>query len=512
MALPLALAALTCVVLTLQPAPGGPDGPAPSAIPGAGLPTADRLQALNGRPCPGSAFTCISIQVPLDHFTPGSPLIPVTFAVLPAAGQRRGLMVYATGGPGTAGTAYADSYTGGMPDSIPGHFDIAFFDQRGTGRSGGLHCPGAMTTYRRVRADIFSPAGETLLVQAARSFALDCTGQWPSLPGTAPATRYADYFGTRQAVEDLESFRRLMGVETFYLYGESYGTQIAQTYAAAHRDRLEGLILDGPVDLTLPVDDYLSIQTRAFNDVLVMTLEACNLDPGCAADMMGDALQVYDSLARSLNDPASTEAALSLVDLEFTAINLLYSEGDRTDFLRALAAANRGDFEPLTALFSALASPDPGFSEAAYFAVECNDYNYFSGTPDERARAYLREGDQVERDVPRLASAFYGDLPCVYWPIRPDSESRPAPLLAPGLPTLVLAATADPATPYSNATSIFEHLDDGYLITQTGGPHVIFGWGEPCPDDIVAAFLVEGRPPDRRQITCPGTVIAPYGP
>ena len=34
------------------------------------------------------------------------------------------------------------------------------------------------------------------------------------------------------------------------LYGESYGTELAQAYAAAHPDRLSALILDGAVDLT----------------------------------------------------------------------------------------------------------------------------------------------------------------------------------------------------------------------------------------------------------------------
>ena len=59
------------------------------------------------------------------------------------------------------------------------------------------------------------------------------------------------YLGTQQAVEDLERFRQIMQDDKLWLYGESYGTQYAQTYAAAHGDHLAGLILDGTVDLTL---------------------------------------------------------------------------------------------------------------------------------------------------------------------------------------------------------------------------------------------------------------------
>ena len=58
-------------------------------------------------------------------------------------------------------------------------------------------------------------------------------------------------YATRQVVEDLDVFRRWLGVETLHLYGESYGTQYVQTYAAAHPDQVAALLVDGPVDLTL---------------------------------------------------------------------------------------------------------------------------------------------------------------------------------------------------------------------------------------------------------------------
>ena len=64
------------------------------------------------------------------------------------------------------------------------------------------------------------------------------------------------YVGTDQAVEDLEAFRVAVGSPRVWLYGESYGTQYAQEYAAAHGAALEGLLLDGTVDLTLSGPDY----------------------------------------------------------------------------------------------------------------------------------------------------------------------------------------------------------------------------------------------------------------
>ena len=56
--------------------------------------TQDLLDALGGVPCfDWSIFTCVTIEVPLDHFNPADTrTIPVTFAVLPASGARKGML------------------------------------------------------------------------------------------------------------------------------------------------------------------------------------------------------------------------------------------------------------------------------------------------------------------------------------------------------------------------------------------------------------------------------------
>src|SRR5688572_9311720 len=67
------------------------------------------LEELGGAPCfEWSYFTCVTIDVPLNHFDPNDTrTIPVVFAVLPASGERKGMFVVATGGPGTSGVLSA---------------------------------------------------------------------------------------------------------------------------------------------------------------------------------------------------------------------------------------------------------------------------------------------------------------------------------------------------------------------------------------------------------------------
>ena len=485
------------------------------------------LARLGGYPCPDSDFTCGKLSIPLDHFAPaGGKTIEVVFAVLPATGERKGMFVTANGGPGASGLMTADSYTSTFDPSIPEHFDIIFFDQRGVGASGGLQCAQAAADYYLTEANTAAPEGEAALTVAAQTFAQDCVSEMGN-PEILP------YMGTSQAIEDLESFRQAMGDDKFWLYGESYGTQFAQTYAAAHPDHLAGLILDGTVDLTLSGTDFLVEQAAAFDNTLRMTLQACNDDPACADEMGEDAVAVYENLAARLRAspkpfdfplPSGGVAQREFIlgNLETAASGYLYSEGARMIFLRALAAyARNGDLAPMARVFYDALSldpetlavvPDPSYSDGVYYSVECQDYVYFSGTPAERAEAYLRAGDPVDASLVHFSSIFYGDFPCVFWPTERQELTRPLYLRAEGIPTLVLGATADPATPLANGISVYQHLADGYMVTEEGGPHVIFNWGSSssCPDALVTAFLVNGKLPDQRETTCYGVVTRAY--
>ena len=486
------------------------------------------LQIPAGEPCPyDSLFTCVTIEVPLDHFNPADTrTIPVVFAILPASDDRKGMFVVVTGGPGTSGVLLADYYSSEYDPSIFEAFDIVFFDQRGMGLSGGLTCPQAAATYYQQDSRGETPVQEAALKQSASTFSADCVNEL-SNPDLLP------YLGTRQAVEDLEYFRQLIGDNKLWLYGESYGTQYAQTYARVHGNHLAGLILDGTVDLTSNGFESYVTNAQAYNDTLVATLSACKDDPFCKKDMKGNAIRTYDNLASRLQRrPISFQFPLprgkfaprefTFDNLEFVAANQLYSEGDRMIFNRALAAyASNDDIIPLARLLyidlgldpqTLEVVPAPSWSDAISYGVVCQDYGFPGNSPGEKAENYLGAGNLVEASIPRLVSTFYEALPCAYWPNAPSDLTRPDYLRAEGIPTLVLGATVDPATPVRDGINVYQHLADGYLITKKGGPHVIFAWGNECPDALVTDFLVNDIVPDQRETVCEGSVADDYVP
>lgn len=493
----------------------------------AGPTTADRLKAMGGILCPDSAFTCVTIQVPLDHFNSSDTRkIDVKFAVLPASGTRKGIFVTATGGPGTAGISYADSYTSYFLPELPQAFDIVFFDQRGVGLSGGLDCYKATAKFYQsdFRAD--SARREDKLRTAAKTYADECDAEMGH-PDILP------YLSTEQAVEDLEQFRAMMGDDKFWLYGESYGTQYAQTYAHAHPDHLGGMILDGTVDLTPDGVSYYALAAQGFSDALVGSLEQCKASENCAADFGGNPLGAYDKLAAQLKagylkyafpmpDGTKVNRRYKYADLSATAEDQMYGEGGRMMFVRALAAYKRdGDIVPLARLLylnlgvdEATLEPsyDPSWSDAYYYGVECQDYGYYTGTGEKRADQYVAQAKPVELSGLRLTGLMWGDLPCVYWRDSSQNTTRPPHWNAPGVPTLVLNALADPITPMTSARPVYENLDDAYLVTQRGGPHVIFGRGRMCIDTLVTDFLVHDMRPAQRETECPGRTMSRYIP
>lgn len=482
---------------------------------------------MKSAPCPESRFTCITLSVPRDHADPAGPHWDVVYAIQRAKGPRLGTFVTITGGPGTSGISSADDYTDAFDPSIAEHFDIVFLDQRGVGLSHPIQCPSATATYYADTADPSDPAQSAAVGRAASTYVTACMRESGADPADLP------FYATTQASEDLEAFLDYLGADRVDLYGESYGTQYVQTFAAAHPDRIKALFLDGPVDLVPGAIAYYTEGARAFEDTLLQTLAACRTTAACRLDTSGgDPLAAYDALAAKLaagpitylfpNDAGRfTPRHLTATDLENAAEGYAYSPFDRSQFLRDLSAASKGDYVPLARAAldaiavdpeSLLAIPDPTYSDAMYYATECQDYAFYPelGSTDARLNGWLDAGEAAGVNDLRLGATFYGDLPCLYWPAQPKADPRPAAILDPPYPTFVLTATTDPATPIANAMRIYGRLTDAYLFEAVGGAHVIFGRGDPCPDKPITDYLVSGRLPTTRVTICSNVVSDDY--
>jgi pimeloyl-ACP methyl ester carboxylesterase len=486
----------------------------------------ERLKELGGKPCRDAArFTCVPLTVPLDHFDPGnSETIEVVFAVAPAEGERKGMYVQAfPGGPGGEGISLATANP--FPSQVRKNYDIVFFDQRGLGLSGPLECKDAYASYFLEYLNSVDSVGEEgydtpdeqkTAIENAKSFVDQCIQE------IGIDSAKLKFFNTAQVAEDIETFRQAIGDDKFMLYGVSYGTSVAQTYARAHSEHLSGLILDGTSNTTLTGHEIAFSQMEAFNMVLLEVFKACDANAECSEGLEGGSQAAYDELAQKLaNAPIEYEYRVGGKNvkrlftfnmLDLTVSFQLYGPEGRMDLMRALASAKAGNMLRLANLYYQNASIDPrtetylgnpNFSDTMYYMVWCSDDAYYSGTPEERSAKLMEEGQKLVGLIPRLdLDVFVLGLTCPFWPDAPSSPESLEPLKAEGVPTFVLNATLDPATPFHEGKTVFENLDNGYHIYVKGGPHGILGYGFSCPDQYIRNFLLRGTLPEEREIIC----------
>ena len=484
---------------------------------------AERLADLGAGDCVDSGLTCLTLAVPRDHLgNDPDDIINITFAVSLATEPSKGIVFYTVGGPGGSGLQVAESYVGYLDADVQAGIDFVFFDQRGVGPKNGVACPLALAGY--FAAELPLDPGEPTLA-LTRDMVSACLEE-------AARPDLIAVLGTDQAIADLEQFRQAIGAPQVWVYGESYGTQFSQAYATAYPDAIRGVILDGVIDLNLSHHGFNASFVTASEHILDRVFAACQDIADCAHDMTGDGGAAYDTIAARLaqgpvmldyplGDGTVQPRRFTAGMLGLVAFNALYGPDGRAELLRVLAAGARGNLLPLLRVaYSTLGvdpvtlqgQADPGWFGAAYYAVTCTDYG--EDIPDREARAQemIAQALSFAPQAPRLLRNYYEErLICAYWPVQGLSD-RPAPFAGGDYPTLILNGDADPITPITQSYSVLDHVQNGYMVAMAGGPHVLYGRGLACPDQIVTDLLLEGRlPKDQLQI-CTQDLIGPYVP
>jgi pimeloyl-ACP methyl ester carboxylesterase len=508
--------------------PTASDEPAPSADAsqpaGIGSPFGTGSSASES-PCALGELECVRLVMPRDHADPDpDATMEVRFGLHAADPEERtGTLVIATGGPGSSGIELSATYLATLPRGVVDRYDIVFFEQRGVRRSAEITCE---------EADLVMPRWSDLATLALADATRAATEWVETCLAEAGVDDPSDLdaYGTFQAAADLDAYLDHIGAGKVMLYGESYGTELVQTYAAHRPERVAGLILDAVVDPTLDAVDASIQRAEAFSDLLDRVLDACEDDPFCVDDFPDtSAAQAWDDLADRLRggqvelelpgrNGLPFDVSVTFDDLVSTSASLLYSEYDRSLLLRLLAAAARDDLKPLVRFSALLKGLDPETgrllsphyeSVASFYAIACQDY-----TADRaRGAAQLhREIDRLAGEGARLATIALTDLPCFTgFAGSADGEAH-ADDASGTYPMLVLTSEADPATPMSWAEAVARRHENAYLIVTSDGGHGSFGWGLPCPDDIVKEFLVFGDLPEESRTECDGHLVDLYRP
>jgi pimeloyl-ACP methyl ester carboxylesterase len=433
-------------------------------------------------PCATPGAWCGDFARPIDPHgaIPGD--LPIYFEYYPhsGAGPALGTLVATEGGPGYPATESRGDYLALYAPLRASH-DVLIMDNRGTGRSGAVDCPGLQT----------APTPTEQLVA-------DC--------GALLGAR-APLYSTTLATDDLSALLDSLAMGPVDLYGDSYGTFFAQVFALRHPRQLRSLVLDG----AYPLGDanyawypaYAPSMRDKFNRACARS-SACRALPGDSMSRIEPALRLLrahprrerirdasgrwqtftaDATALAIVMYGSAPARASLRELDAAARG--YAAGDRLPLLRLMAETHSG-VDSRDSAQSPLA-----FSAGLAAAVMCQDApQVFDMTLAPARRTADRDRAMAQRELtaPDTYAPFtideYRRMPldysfideCAQWPTVPDAwpPGRLAPpgTAYPDTPTLVVSGDLDNMTPSADAVAAARNFPRGRHLIIRNGLHV----------------------------------------
>ncbi|MCC7074003.1 MAG: alpha/beta fold hydrolase [Deltaproteobacteria bacterium] len=430
-----------------------------------------------GFPAAPSELECGRLNVPVLNAEPAGARTSIFVARQRSRAFPSGKAVFQlAGGPGGSAVSQSGIIELLMPGLLDEH-DLVYVDQRGTGYSGYLECPGGFPELR----DEWQRCADALA----------------ELP--------LEGFGSVEAAHDVDRVRRALGYSSLSLRGGSYGTRVGLEVLRQHGDVVDAAALDG---VDPPDNDFFGWTLQKTNVGIELLLTDCTADPACVAvapDLRADVESRRAALATAPR-PIRVSGAADVEDdgLFVLALGCLVEDSYwRSRVPRAVHFAAAGDHDLWNGLLSELFGvsvvdrADLAGSYVApglYTIVNCTESLPNAGGLD-RLRTIAATLQWGDGHLLELAEA------CAALPALPIDDDLFAPV-ASEVPTLLLSGAAEIQTPPA-------------LSTLTNARHVIIPHAThstmvtPCGASLIEAFLQSGGDVAGLDASCVQEVATP---
>jgi pimeloyl-ACP methyl ester carboxylesterase len=444
--------------------------------------------ALTFAPCASSpGFECTTVPVPLDRSgqLPGTIALSLERKTAPAPSQSA--VVALAGGPGQAALGLGEFIAKALGPALAAR-DLLVFDQRGTGASDPLGCPALNGS---------EASGVSQLLE-------QCALQIGPARGA---------FTTAESVQDIEAIRQAGGYQRLVLYGTSYGTKVALSYAARYPQHVEALVLDSVV----PPEGPEPLAVPTFQAIAPALGELCagRACAGIASNPLADIASLTERLRKralrgAVYDGRGHRRAATLDEQGLLDI---LEAGDLNPALRALLpaavrSALHHDPDPLLRLHLLSQGLIPtlpghprvesaeGIDEALFVTTSCEELPFpwqRAASPATRlaeANAYLGGLPGTDFYPFDATTAMKNSLlpDCVGWPDASPPPARVGPL--PGVPTLILSGAQDLRTPTAGAQRVAALIAGAQLVVVPYTGHSVLGSDfSGCGERALAAFF-----------------------
>ena len=315
---------------------------------------------------------------------------------------------------------------------------------------------------------------------------------------------------------DLQDLLVALEIDKVNVYGYSYGSRLALTFARDFPQRIRALILDGVLPLQVNILEALAPNGNQ---------SIARIFSSCAAD--ADCWRAYPSLSASFGDVLATlnrrPAAVQTEDYDHPiavtaqdfVFNVLYSlyEKHLIPFLPAKIDAYahgeydfemaRGEGELPQNEADVLDTPDVS-SEGTLLSYLCAEEAPFNQRERIANRAANLTG-VLRRTLVEWAIAYLND--CKIWAV-PLSSARENQPVKSDIPTLLLSGYFDPVTPPEWGDEAAKHLTNSWhYVFPDAGHGVLFESDAGCAESIALSFLAEPR--NQPADACLGSMTGP---
>lgn len=412
------------------------------------------------RPCASAELSgkarCGTVAVPEDRSRPGGRILNLNLIVVPASAERRLPPLFdIDGGPSVADTKNAGFYlTDGA--RYHEHRDVVLVDQRGTGGSNGMKCPeieAAEAAYRPMY-----PVDAVLRCRRELEKRADLR-----------------FYGTTEAVADLDSVRIALGYDQIDLFALSYGTLFALRYLATYPKSVRAaVLLSAAPPSSMPPRFHAEAAERA----LRLLFAQCRADANCAKAYDPDR-DLRAALANLQTVPGAPPRDVFMEKLR----SLMYTPQTARTLPYLVHAAAQRDLKPF---LDATRPRGPSiFHEGMYLSVTCTESLALLDYPQAAAAARrTRFGDyRLRRQHAACAEWPRGKLPTDFLK-RPRTDAA----------VLVISGQLDPVTPPDWGARIVRSLRNGRQVIIPQMAHIFDGLSgiDTCFDPMVLRFYETG--------------------
>ena len=423
---------------------------------------------------------CGFLIVPENRDDPGKRTLRLAVAILKSrsSNPRPDPVIYLHGGPGGSAISGASRW---LDHPFREDRDFILLDQRVTGYSEPAVCPELSRDDMMVLTGDRSPDEAT----AERlALSLDCRD--------ALLERGVDLgsYNSDASAADLVDLRRLLGYDSWNLYGISYGTKLALTALRNSPKGIRSVILDSAYP---PGIQSLDHRTLVFVRALKVLFEACASDAACRAaypDLKESLFETMESLReRPLTIRIIDEGPLPIDEFTINvqdflaAVHQMLYRRPMIELLPfTLEAMKTRNHRALYGLVDSFGERGLSIDRAVYNLVECYERGPFGS----------REGyEALTADHPRMRGGFtHFDVDqeiCDRWS---EKHAGPDETLAveSDVPSLILAGDYDPITPPAWGRRAAQTLEKSFFFQFPGVGHGASRF-HACPEAIAAAFV-----------------------